>query len=148
MFLNIHIVIFFLLNDNYDAFYVWFLTVENLFLCFLNRIIHYFFFFVFLVTLDTFELHVSTRNRVPLTRASWSRRFRRICRTATERTLAYIAGHTWPTTTNLYRRYVFIIVVHGYFYSLREERDRGWLGKHAGAVWVKCMGLLDQCRLV
>jgi len=59
----------------------------------------------FSVTLDAFELHVSTSNRVSLTRASWSRRFRRICRTATEHTLAFIAERTWQITTNLYQRY-------------------------------------------
>ncbi|KAL5235064.1 hypothetical protein ACI65C_002474 [Semiaphis heraclei] len=57
-----------------------------------------------IVTLDAFELDVSTRNRVqPLTRASsWSRRFRRICRTATGLTLAFTAGRTWQITTNSY----------------------------------------------
>jgi len=68
-------------------------------------IIYVILFCYILVTLDAFELHVSTRNRVPLTRAPWSRRFRRICRTATGHTLAFIAEHTWQITMNLYPRY-------------------------------------------
>lgn len=74
------------------------------------NIVVFVFLYTFIVTLDAFELHVSTRNRVPLTRAQWSRRFRRICRTVTERTLAYIAGHIWPITTNSYPRYDHILI--------------------------------------